>query len=387
MPDSLLEADKARGRQYVEALTGLRGLAAVFVFLFHYLHFNPQVNLAASVPILGTVLQFPFDFGFMGVDLFFVLSGFLLSLPFAAATLGSIEPPRLRHYFKRRVLRVFPAYYAQLAIILLVGSWFVTWKPVGGVSLLAHLFMLFNIGPDPVRPMVGVWWTLPVEFSFYLVLPIIALVMRPGRWPWLVLALGASIAYRYWAAGQFESGNPLMLAANHLPGSLPEFLLGAGAALLIQRRVQKKVPPRPAWLLDLTVVASMLLTGLWFLLIVGPNGEAYWTGHWSMIMAPTALGLLLGALVWAVYSGSRVGGLLFANRAVHFLGLVSYSLYLWHFVVMQQLIQVFGDPYAQMPQLPKFLLTTFVVLSIAWASYWFIERPFFRQRAFVPEKS
>jgi len=371
----------------VEALTGLRGVAAVFVFLFHYLHFNPQVNLVDFVPIVGKVLQFPFDFGFMGVDLFFVLSGFLLSLPFAAAALGSQESPGLKRYFKRRVLRVFPAYYAQFAVILVVGSWFAAWKPLNAGSLVAHLFMFFNIGPDPVRPMVGVWWTLPVEFSFYLALPIIAIMMRPRRWLLLLLALGASVAYRFWAAGHFESGNPLMLAANHLPGSLPEFLLGAGAAFLIQWRAQQGAPPRPPWLLDATLIVSMILTAIWFLLIVGPNGDAYWTGHWSMIMAPTVLGLLLGALVWAVYGGSRLGRLLFANRGVHFLGLVSYSLYLWHFVVMQQLIRVFGEVYSQMPQVPKFMLTTLAVLFIAWLSYWFIERPFFRQRAFVPKDS
>ena len=63
------------------------------------------------------MLQTPIGFGFAGVDVFFVLSGFLLALPFARHALGAGPRPRLGRYFRRRLLRVFPAYYAQLAIL------------------------------------------------------------------------------------------------------------------------------------------------------------------------------------------------------------------------------------------------------------------------------
>jgi len=82
--------------------------------------------------------------GFAGVDLFFVLSGFLLSLPFAEASLNGRPAPSKKRYFARRLLRVFPAYYAQLLIILIVGAWFVTWRPLEGASLLAHLVMFLT---------------------------------------------------------------------------------------------------------------------------------------------------------------------------------------------------------------------------------------------------
>lgn len=364
----------------MEALTGLRGVAALFVFLFHYLHFNPDIRLQDIVPVLGRVAQFPFDFGFMGVDLFFVLSGFLLSLPFAARALGKRGAIDVKRYFLRRVLRVYPAYYAQLALILLIGSWFVTWKPLQGTSLVAHLFMFFNIGPEPVRSMVGVWWTLPVEFSFYLLLPLLAWMMRPKWWPAVIPLLIASIYYRFWTTGHFEPINPLMLAAHHLPGALPEFLMGAAAAVVTQWLNHDRCP---SWrLLDFLAVMSMALVGVWFMLIVGPNGDAYWNGHWSMVASPTVLGFVLAVLVWSVYNGSRLGRMLFSNRLVHFLGLISYSLYLWHFVVMQQLLHVWGDGYGAMSPLPKFLLTTAAVILVSWLSYWFVERPFFRQHRF-----
>ena len=143
-------------RDYVASLTGLRGIAALFVFVFHYGSFNPGIRLDLTVSYIGKALQFPLGFGFAGVDLFFVLSGFLLTLPFARATLTRSAHKPLRQYYQRRILRVFPAYYAQLGIILMVGAWFVTWKPVNGMSLVAHMLMFFNVGWNPVQPIVGI---------------------------------------------------------------------------------------------------------------------------------------------------------------------------------------------------------------------------------------
>ena len=370
-----------QGRHYVASLTGLRGIAALFVFIFHYSYFNPGIRLDLSIPVIGKALQFPLVFGFAGVDLFFVLSGFLLALPFARATLSRSAHPPLTQYYKRRLLRVFPAYYAQLAIILIVGAWFITWKPLNGISLLAHLLMFFNMGWDPVRPMVGIWWTLPVELSFYLVLPFIASFMRPGRWMVFLLAsILLSMLYRIWSVDHFaaEPGEAVFLAASLLPGSLPEFLLGASAAMIVQKFDLQAIKRPTAWVLDGIFLAGVILANVWFWKVMLPYGSIFWSGHWSMVIAPLALGLPLSMIVISLYWGSRIGSLLFANPVVYFLGLISYSLYLWHFVVLQQAGVIFGEAYTSMQGLPKFLFSMALVVLVSTLSYFVFERPFFR---------
>ena len=368
-------------RNYVASLTGLRGVAALFVFLYHYGTLNPGIRLDLTVPLIGQALQFPLGFGFTGVDLFFVLSGFLLSLPFARATLTRSTTQPLGRYYKRRLLRVFPAYYAQLFIILITGAWFLTWAPVDGISLLAHMSMFFNIGGNPVRPMVGVWWTLPIELSFYLLLPFIASFMRPARWlVLLVVCILLSMVYRLWSADHFAAAaaGGVFLAASHLPGSLPEFLLGASAAMVVQWFELNSIKKPPAIILDGMFLAGTTLAVLWLWEILLPNGAFYWQGHWSMVIAPLAFGLPLSLMVISLYWGSRIGKLLFANPVIYFLGLISYSLYLWHFVVLQQAGAVFGETWSNLPGIPRFLLSLALVVLVSSVSYYVFERPFFR---------
>ncbi len=372
-------------RQYIASLTGLRGIAAVLVFLYHYEVLHPGIRLDLAVPLVGKILQFPLGFGFTGVDVFFVLSGFLLSLPFAlAAARGQALPP-LRPYFRRRFLRVFPAYYAQFFLILVIGAWFVAWKPLDVYAFIAHLLMFFNIGWEPVRPLVGIWWTLPVEMGFYLLLPFLAPFLGPGRWgPVLLAGIVLSLVYRAWAGAHFgPMGNgAAFLAASQLPGNLAEFLLGASAALLVQWVSLNELPRPAGWVLNLMFALGLLAPATWLWVVVLPNSAEYWQGHWSMIIAPLTIGLPLSVSVLGLYWGSRIGAVLLANRVVYFLGLISYSLYLWHFVVMQQLRVIVGESYADLPHWVTFPLATFSVVLVASLSYFLVERPFYRLKSY-----
>jgi len=241
--------------------------------------------------------------------------------------------------------------------------------------------MFFNIGANPVRPLVGIWWTLPVELAFYLFLPFIAMFLKPARWLlFLVSCIALSVLYRYWCAEHFATAaaGGVFLAASQLPGSLPEFLLGASAALLVQWFGLHGIKKPSANVLDGLFLAGSALAVYWLAGILFPNGAAYWAGHWSMLVAPFALGLPLSLMVISLYWGSRIGRFLLANRLMYFIGLISYSLYLWHFVVMQQAAVVFADDWANLSQLTRFLASTGLVILVSALSYYLIERPFFR---------
>lgn len=371
---------------YFASLTGLRGIAAILVFLHHYDALNPGIRLDLMIPYIGTILQFPLGFGFTGVDVFFVLSGFLLGLPFARAALDAGPPIALGSYFKRRVLRVFPAYYAQLFIILIFTTWFVTWQPQTVTTLFAHLLMFFNIGPQPVSPIVGLWWTLPVEMSYYLLLPLLAPFMRPKRWlVTLLLGLTISIVYRMWAAAHFGPLSPhhVVLAASQIPGTISEFLLGTSAAILVVKmNISHKSPP-PAWVLDLMFIGSVILIYCWFQKIVLLNITTFWLGNWSMLINPLVVGLIFSTMVLSLCWGSRIGTWLLGNRPVYFLGMISYSLYLWHFVVMQQLQMLAGDAYTSWPPMMRFSISLILVLIVSSASYFLIEKRFVKFRSFA----
>ena len=127
-------------------------------------------------------------------------------------------------------------------------------------------------------------------------------------------------------------------------------------------------------------LAGVAFSGWWLWKVVLANGTIYWRGHWSMIVGPVVLGTALSVIVISLYWGSRLGRLLFANPVVYFLGLISYSVYLWHFVVLQQAGVVFGSAWTNLGGLPKFLASLALVVLVSAISYFVFERPFFRLR-------
>lgn len=368
-------------------LDGLRGLAALAVLAFHG-WFLCNWPPTAEQP-LWQALHGVLALGWSGVDLFFTLSAFLLSLPFVRrpAALQAHRAPALRHYYGRRALRILPAYWAQVLLLALLSPA----VEVSADGLLVQLALLFNVGATPQLPWLPVWWTLPVEFGFYLLLPLLALLLRPGRWPWLLLCVAASWAYR---SVVLDADVPRLLQiawADHLPGRLDQFVLGMlGAYAWVAGGVAER-------LADRRVLASCAGLGLaawaavhaWPLLLgsaagPGPSTEPWllgWHGLASIALLPT---------LWACASGgSRLLGWLGSDpwRAV---GRISFGLYLWHVPVM-----LLARPWAMqlLPESPwRPLLFIVAVLPacllLAWLSWCWIEQPALaradRRRALVP---
>jgi peptidoglycan/LPS O-acetylase OafA/YrhL len=177
--------------------------------------------------------------GWIGVDLFFVLSGFLL-------TTHLIENRDLERFAKARIRRVFPAYWAQIANPArhIVGrsrrgpSW-VRYLPL-------HALMLHNVTLESNFAINAVYWTLPIELAFYICLPalvklLVARGMEPGRLVVRMLGILAvvmafALAYRIVAFRAYEEHSVIAIvwAITQIPGSLDQFAMGMMAAVVFR---------------------------------------------------------------------------------------------------------------------------------------------------------
>ena len=172
-------------RSYQPSLTGLRGIAATWVLAYHAWLFSNGVPVAFSFAGIRFDFTPLFQCGYFGVDMFFVLSGYLLSLPFHRALAQQRAMPSLWRYWAHRCRRVLPAYWLQLAILatayLVIGTPHIT---LG--DLIAHAVLAQNIAPWTTPTINPVYWSMPVEWDFYIVLPLLALLLGRCRW-WLSL--------------------------------------------------------------------------------------------------------------------------------------------------------------------------------------------------------
>ena len=145
-------------QDYIRSLTGLRGFAALWVFLYHAWVFSEPRLMLLDLGDISLDLTPLFSTGWAGVDFFFVLSAFLLTLPFAHWACGERPFPSVKTYLVKRFKRIFPAYWVQLLLILPVafGTSLFVFPSIQG--LISHFFMILNLPPWWTAPINSVWW-------------------------------------------------------------------------------------------------------------------------------------------------------------------------------------------------------------------------------------
>lgn len=367
----------SRHNNYFSGLTGLRGFAATWVMLLHFYALTP------NHPKAFTLGEFQLDFspfislGWIGVHIFFVLSGFLLSVPFIRWMEGKKAYPKLPNYYAKRILRVFPAYYFQLMIVLIL-SVTIGYKDLPGwESFLLHLFMLINIEPWFVQPLEGVWWTLPTELSFYLVLPLIAvLAHRLGIVVVLLLSVGLTVAFRYWFFLMFaEQGEGVLVArTERFPGHISLFVIGMMASYLFQK--YKPILQRTRVCNYLLLISVVILFCMGHLILTLANEGLYHNGHYMFFFWNSINAIGIAMLILSIAAKHWLCRILFENRFILFLGVISYSIYLWHFLIMTLVKRyIFTDMEVNWP---LFMVSFPIVALVSALSYQFIEAPIMR---------
>jgi peptidoglycan/LPS O-acetylase OafA/YrhL len=375
-------------------IEGLRGIAVLWVIAFHFFVLrvgkfdDPWLALIDSTRALKTIVTS----GHLGVDLFFLITGFLLTLPWVRHKELALPWPSAREFYRRRLRRIVPAYYVHLALL------FALFMPLvlGGGYLMRNLWTtLYNAGAHAtflhyMTPLSsasmnlnGALWTLALEMQYYLVLPLLAPLF--ARAPWrTAAALVAVAAWWRWLSWHdldwlvrletalvIADGIPESairhLVQTQLPGYLAHFAAGmlAGRAWLLLRERPATPARRAAWV----AFAAAVPVFLYFL----DTEIGAFLGELTWLLFPALLATAIFALV------SRAPALaqpLLGNAPLAFAGRVSYSAYLYH-VPLLLLLNKYGPRDATWLTFPAFVAA---VLAIAWISYRLVEQPFLRSR-------
>jgi peptidoglycan/LPS O-acetylase OafA/YrhL len=326
-------------------MDGLRFVAIAMVVLYHL-----NGYLTAKTIFYERGLTFQPDWlcrtalvGFHGVELFFVISGFILALPFAAHHLAGAPAVSLRKYYLRRLTRLEPPYFVTVFLLLALGIL----AGHGGVSgvlphLAASLAYLHNVIYGAQSPVIGVAWSLEIEVQFYLLVPLLTLVfaIRSPRFRRLFL-IGITLATL--AAQSLLVGKHLRFELSIL-AYLQFFLIGFLIADIFL--TTWKNSPRRRFYWDLIALAG------WPLLFVTLQFKVL--THW-----------LFPVLVFTLYCAAFRGqwfNRFFCNRWITAVGGMCYSIYLVHYEVISAVGRFTKSLGARLPN-PVYLMSQFVLVG------------------------
>lgn len=331
--------------------------------------YRPEIDGLRAVAVLSVLLFHAgygwFSGGYVGVDVFFVISGFLITRIIAnGLDTGTFS---FTKFYRRRIRRLFPAYLVLIIAVVLVGFWLSLPKELIdlGQSLVASAGFATNVlfwqesgyfaGASEIKPLLHTW-SLSVEEQFYLVFPALLLLMArfaPNHrafWVWILFA--ASLGLSEFMLTRYESATFYLL-----PTRAWELLLGSGLALL-----PAVARPR-AWLAHVAGISGLLLIA----------GAVVLMTPLTSFPGLNALAPCVGAaaIIWAGPERTIVNRLL-SVRAMTFIGKISYSLYLWHWPVFAY-YRYYNIEELSAVQVAGALLLSFVLAVLSWK---FVEQPF-----------
>jgi len=371
------------GKDRIAAVDGLRAVAVVGVIWAHMWAFGFGTPVFSLGHIGSTTIDLNrlISFWGSGVDLFFVISGFCMHLVYSSKQ-RSLELGPFLVFVKRRFLRIAPAYYVAMFACALVFC--NTTRKFPWPDVLAHL--LFVNGTVPGTNMLAApFWSLAVEWQFYLLLPLfVAAIYRVGFWKAVTVAMVLSIAFRVWVFNQPEESDYDW--GTQLPCRLIEFLYGIVVARLYQENA------RPAWWLRGATGALIGLAVAYagrMLMVTEVVRAAGRFGPTCLVASVPLLALGFAMILWNVISSPSIFQRALSSAPALLIGRYSYSLYLWHWIPCLWLSRQMSERFAKSNLCFEITFALFMLLAIPFAglSYRFLEAPYFRQRGLSPVPS
>jgi peptidoglycan/LPS O-acetylase OafA/YrhL len=381
MPEAAtrLTSPLSSSKRIVE-LDGLRGIAILLVLIWHFF----AIPLRESHSFFSRAVAAAGILTWSGVDLFFVLSGFLIG----GILLDSVDSPRyFKVFYLRRFFRIVPIYVLTLLAFWIGCAWYrkspsPLWSPLFSNSLpwYAYASYMQNLWMAMRNTLGAGWmgatWSLAVEEQFYLGLPILVRTMRTSRLLWLLLLLVASAPV---LRTLLYFGTPAGPNAAYvlMPCRADALLLGVTAAILLRRGDVW------AWLVQnhakLFQVSLFLGIGVVLFIVRG----------WGLLTFPmTTLGytwmamFYLSILMMAILPGANRLKHCLRSKYLTGLGTISYCVYLIHgpvYDVSYALLKKESPALRNFSDLGVTLLVVFLTISIATLSWKFFEKPMVRR--------
>jgi peptidoglycan/LPS O-acetylase OafA/YrhL len=312
-----------------------------------------------------------FSFGWSGVDLFFVISGFVMYLQVKRryAKEGKID---FRKYFRNRFLRIAPAFYASLLAEVL----FLHRDKLFSKELLMHLSFTHIFSYNVAFSIQPIYWSLAIEVQFYMFLILIAsFLTKRSEAIFFTFLMVLSVVYRYIISYIYGFSHTGILLINQLPGRLPQFIAGIFLAMAYReedfwKSLRKKVP----YLLFGGIIIFMGCAFYWL-----RGGDKIFDNILTETVFHPLLGISFSLIMASLIGLSGKAGAILRLKPLVFIGLISYSIYLWHFFFLE-IANATGLSTAVSSGIGM-LITLFITLFFSTISYYLIEKQFLKLKA------
>lgn len=355
-------------------LDGLRGIAVLLVLWYHIW----EISWLSP----GPALDFIPATGFIGVHLFFFLSGFVITYPFIRATVEGRPAPTWGHFAWRRFIKIVPSYVLSIIVAYAIG--YAQIQPGASTvpDIVTHLLFIHTWFPDRYGTIDGVLWTLAVEVEFYFIFPLIWWCFK--RQPWLTTALMIAVAW-LWRVNLHHCCDSTIFAQweENLPGYLDIFAFGMIAAYVFVRFGDRWRASRLRYAGPLVALAGFAL-----LVALLQNLYAYrlydqWSAVWQIANRPW-LGFAFAVIALGSLASPRWWQIVLNNPPLRFMATISYNLYLYHQLIARELLthhipRYAGDPHDDPAWQVRYTVAAFAttIAQATLVTYCF-ERPLLR---------
>jgi len=332
------EIQSSTGKHF-DVLNGVRGIAILMVVFYHGIYTNPAAGLASR--IVGGLN----GAGWMGVPLFFVLSGFLISYPFFRRRATDVRSWYTPGYVRRRVGKIVPPFY--LSIVIFATYYFLRFRnPAYLHAAWQWALGLPNFVPEAID-FKAAYWSLIVEAHFYILLPLVFWVTRGFKVRYATACLFlilfmAPLAVRQFTWPSHEYRNSIWFLMHRFPCQLDLFAWGVLFSGLFVSLSAMRDQLRNLSLLGyaglVLLVATMALYALWVPLFGDGDQSSRWNSEVFQFLPGAAAFLIL----FFIFDPTCIGSRVLSNSWLGFIGLVSYEWFLFHEPIVIGFRDLFG---------------------------------------------